>query len=135
MQSIFSSPYVHVYHYKEHQILHIKWAEIAEDMSSEDFKHHITTFVEKVKEYKVRGFIIDSLKGHFIMNISIQEWHDKEIVPHYLANNIEKIAIILPEKDFFALVSLQQAFDEAQAQKLQRKLFQNIEEAIEWMKV
>ncbi len=78
--------------------------------------------------------MVNSLQGHFVMDMEVQEWHDREIAPRYIEQKIEKIAFVLPEKDFFAAISLEQAFDETQAQQLQTQFFQTYEEALQWIK-
>lgn len=134
MELVLSTNYLNTYYHQEYNILYSEWTEAANKISREEFKQHIIRFVEKVKEYRVHGFLTNSQKGHFVMDVSIQEWHDKEIAPYYLAYKLEKIGFVLPEADFFAAISLQQTFDETQAKQLQTKFFGNIDEAMEWIK-
>lgn len=135
MKLIFTTPYINIYYYESFNILYVEWTEIADTMTQEEFRAQIVTFVEEIKVYGAKGFLADSQKGHFTMNIDTQEWHDREIVPKYLAYGLTKIAFVLPEKDLFASISLQQTFDEVQAQRLQTRFFDNVENALEWIKI
>jgi hypothetical protein len=134
MELVLSTPYIKVHHYKDLNILYAEWSEMAGEMSQEDFKQQIITFVSKVKECEVKGFLVNSRQGHFTMGIDTQEWHEIEVVPKYLECKLEKIGFILPEKDFFAAVSLQQTFDETEARKLQTHFFDDLENAWAWIK-
>ncbi len=134
MQLILSTPYINVYLHEEFNILYSEWSEAAKKMAKVEFKEHIVNFVAKVKEHGVRGFLTNSQKGHITMDLEIQEWHDSEIAPLYVEYGLEKIGFVLPEKDFFASISLQQTFDEAQAQQLRTKFFGNLDDALAWIK-
>lgn len=134
MELVLSTPYIKVHYHKDFNILYSEWSEMAKEMSDEDFKQHIINFVSKMKEYKVKGFLVNSLQGHFTVGIDMQEWHDSEIIPKYLEYSLEKIGFILPEKDFFAAVSVQQTFDETEARKLQTRFFDSVENAWAWIK-
>jgi hypothetical protein len=134
MQLVLSTNYLNTYLHQDYNILYSEWTESASKISREEFKQHIVDFLERIKKYKVRGFLTNSQKGHFTMDVGVQEWHDKEIAPHYIANGLKKIGFVLPEKDFFAAISLQQTFDETHAQQLQTKFFNTVEDAMNWIK-
>lgn len=140
MELVLSTKHLNTYHHPEYNILYSEWAEAANQMSREEFKQDLIAFVEKVKEYRVRGFLTNSQKGHFTMSVEIQEWHDQEIAPYYVEYNLEKIAFVISEKDLIAAmekglyssIALQQAFEEEEAKKLQTRFFDNQEEALKW---
>lgn len=138
MQPIFSTDYLSIYYKDDLNILYVEWSEKAKNIDKKEFEKHIIHFATYIGEYSakysVKGFLANSLKGHFTMDIDTQAWHDEVIAPQYLAYGLKKIGFILPEKDFFAAVSLQQAFDEPQAQQLKTAFFDNLEDALAWMK-
>lgn len=138
MKLILSTDYIDVYYREDLNILYAEWSKKAKSMDREEFKKHIIDFVAYISEYSTKygllGFLTNSQKGHFTMDIDIQAWHDEVIAPQYLAYRIEKIGFVLPKEDFFAAISLQQTFEEAQAQQLQTRFFSNLEDALAWMK-
>jgi len=134
MKQILSVDYMSVYHQEDINILYIEWAKKASNMSIDEFQRCIIAFVSLLGEYKARGFLVNSKKGHFTMGTDAQAWHDEVIAPQYLTYGLEKIGFVLPEKDFFAAISLQQTFEEAQAKQLQTRFFSDLEEALAWMK-
>lgn len=134
MELVLSTPYIKVHHYKDFNILYAEWSKTAGEILQEDFKQQIINFVSIIRDYKIKGFLVNSQQGHFTMGIDIQEWHEVEVIPKYLEHKLEKIGFILPEKDFFAAVSLQQTFDETQARKLQTRFFDSVENAWAWIK-
>ncbi len=134
MELVLSTPYIEVHYYKDFNILYAEWSKIAGKMSQQDFKQEIIAFVGKIVESGANGFLVNSQQGHFTMGVDIQEWHETEIIPKYLEYNIKKIGFVLPEKDFFASLSLEQTFDETKARKLQTRFFDSIENAWAWIK-
>ncbi len=134
MELILSTPYYTIHHDASIHAFSVEWSAKAERISKDEFKKRVSQFVTMVKEYHIKKFLVNSLQGHFVMDIEVQEWHDREIAPRYIEQKIEKIAFVLPEKDFFAAISLEQAFDETQAQQLQTQFFQTYEEALQWIK-
>jgi hypothetical protein len=134
MELILSTPYYTIHHDASVHTFFVEWSDKAEKISKEEFKKHLSQFVTKVREYHIKKFLVNSLRGHFVMDMEVQEWHDREIAPRYIEQKIEKIAFVLPEKDFFAAISLEQAFEETQAQLLQTQFFQTYEEALQWIK-
>jgi hypothetical protein len=116
------------------QIFYSEWEASSYQMDREDFRKAIVAFAQKIREYKVRGFLTNSQKGHFTMDVDIQDWHDTEIAPTYVEVGISKIGFVLPDDGFFAAMSLQQTFEETQAKQLQTRFFNNLDEAMEWIK-
>lgn len=133
MKLIFKTHYYQLFYIKDLAIIYIDWSESANKMTISELKQHIRDLVPQIETYQLSGFLINSQKGHFTMTIEIQEWHDQEIVPQYIKYGLKKLAFVLPEKDFFAAVSLQQTFDETQAKQLQTKFFSNLEDAMKWI--
>jgi hypothetical protein len=134
MKLVLSTTHLKTYFYEEYNIFYSEWETSANQMSREEFKQAIIEFANRIREYKVRGFLTNSQKGHFTMDIGIQEWHDQEVAPIYVEVGVKKIGFILPDDDFFAAISLQQTFDETQAKQLQTNFFNSKETAMDWMK-
>ncbi|MCS6821246.1 MAG: STAS/SEC14 domain-containing protein [Microscillaceae bacterium] len=130
---VLSTNFWDVYSDESHSLLEITWKPTANNISETEFKAHLQSFVEAIHQHQVKRFLVDSKAGHFVMNVGIQAWHDAEIVPHYLQAQIQKIAFVVPEHNFVAAVSIEQTFDETQAQQLQTRYFDNLASARAWI--
>ncbi len=114
-------------------VFFVKWYKGCEHISTEEFQERLHRFVEHIKTHTAKGFYVDSTEGHVILTPSVQEWHDKEIVPAYARYGLRRIAFAVPA-DLFAEISLQQTFEEQQASNLlEARFFPNVEEARAWV--
>ncbi|MBD0400814.1 hypothetical protein [Flammeovirga sp. EKP202] len=108
-------------------------------MDDISFKNHISSFANLIEtdgaSHEVKSFVVDTRAYHFVMNLNIQEWHDKEIIPRYLNSGIKKIAFCL-SGDLIRDLSIEQTFDESQAQsdELSTLYFQDLRKALAWAK-
>ncbi|TAE72652.1 MAG: hypothetical protein EAZ85_09155 [Bacteroidetes bacterium] len=116
----------------DNNVMYITWLEDAANMEDEDFKLHLILFTDSLKEHNCDKFMVDTRYGHVVMGLDIQEWHDSQIVPIYLALGIKKIAFILPE-DAFVSMSLTQTFEEEKGQLLNTRYFDDEKNALEWI--
>ncbi len=124
--------YWQIVHKADANLLYITWKGTAADMPENEFKNHLLRFVELLRTTESKKFLVDAYAGHFIMLPHIQEWHDRTIVPQYQAMGIRRIAFVYPD-DIAQLMSLEQTFDEKQAQQLLTRFFSSVDEAQAWV--
>jgi len=129
---IFQKEFIWADFYPDSKIFCLEWQAGSENISDELFKSYLLDFVQLFDLYQVKGFLVDSRKGHITMDEEIQRWHDQEIAPVYTHNNIEKIAFVMP-LDIFAEVSISQAFDEATGSTLTTNYFDDLDLALAWI--
>jgi hypothetical protein len=124
--------YWQIVHNANANLLHVTWKETASDMPENEFKDHLLRFVELLRATEAKKFLVDASAGHFIMLPHVQEWHDRIIVPQYKAMGIRRIAFVYPD-DIVQAISLDQAFDEKQAQQLLTRFFSSMDKAQAWV--
>ncbi len=94
----------------------IYWKDAQEDIREEVFKQYLLDFTNMAKDYKACGFLVDTRPYHYVMNPDFQAWHDNVIIPRYKEIGFRKIVFILNEENFIASLSVEQTFQEEQAQ-------------------
>ncbi|MCU0444121.1 MAG: hypothetical protein MUE85_04330 [Microscillaceae bacterium] len=132
LQLVRELPFLMIYFNAEQQIFELYWRRQNFEMSQEEFKSYIDQFSQLFQTYKARGFYVDTRAYHITMDIELQAWHDRYIVPRYLAGGVQKIAFVLPYC-FISSISIEQAFDEPQARQLQVKYFEDEARARAWI--
>ncbi len=133
MNIILDTPFWTVKLDKELAILRVKWKIGAENIATTDFKQHLLAFCDEIEKHKVRGFLVDARQAHVVILSDLQDWHDATIAPRYVANQLEKIAFLMPS-DIFATVSINQTFNETSASKLAFRYFDDPAEAEIWFR-
>ena len=113
------------------KVMEANWLEQA-NLEGDEFMAYLEKWTSYVEQYQPNGFLVDSRKGHIVISIEIQEWHDTKIIPRYIGAGVKKIAFILPD-DIFAVVSLEQTFSEKASRKIDTRYFADIEEARIWL--
>jgi hypothetical protein len=130
-----SSPFFRMSFWEVHRLAYGEWLPTASSMTEDEFKDHIQQLADALRTCGADKFLIDCTKGHFLMTIDIQEWHDEVIAPQYTEIGIQKIAFIVTEIDFYNRVAIELTFDETQAKKLQTRFFDEPELAWAFMMV
>lgn len=125
-------PFLIVYLNENEQIFEAYWQKREEEMTSEEFKEHLEAFAQLFEKYSVKAFYVDTRAYHITMSVEIQTWHDENIVPKYIASGVQKIAFVMPDELIQAL-SIEQAFEEPQAQQLAVRHFENEIDARKWI--
>lgn len=134
MKKIINTPYLSVSLDSETALTHFTWTEKAKFMTDQEFREHLREFTKKIAEYRIKKALVDSRLGHFVLSVEMQVWHDQEIVPFYIEHGFKKIAFLMPE-DLFEALSLEQTFEEKEAQKLDVQYFTDYEMALAWIKI
>jgi hypothetical protein len=132
LQTVLELPYLVVYLNQEAEIFELYWRKNKEEMTGAEFQRYLDTFSQLFEKYKIRGFYVDTRAYHITMDVAIQAWHDKYIIPRYVAGGVQKIAFVLPYENISAL-SIEQTFDEPQASQLAVRYFESESRAREWI--
>lgn len=131
-QEVLHLPFLTVYLNQKARLFECTWHKEDREMKDSELIEHLEEFAKLFSQYQVRGFYVDTRQYHAIMSIEIQEWHDEHIVPKYIEGGVEKIAFVMT-KDFMPALTIEQAFDEPQAQKLKTRFFEDEMKAKKWI--
>lgn len=130
MEKIFEEEFLEAFLNEKLNIVEATWRRgfKNQEIGTQEFKNHLISFVKLLKKFSVKGFLVNAKEYHFTVPVDLQEWHDKEIIPEYIELGIEKSVFILPD-DLFANVSINQTFEENEAQKINTQFVDSLEEA------
>jgi hypothetical protein len=121
-----------VYADPEAGLMEAYWLEQAK-LEGQAFRDYLDTWATLIEQNRPLGFLVDSRRGHLAMTPDIQDWHDSQIVPRYIAAGVRKVAFILPE-DVFAALSIELMFDEKESRKLATQYFDDSDKALVWLR-
>jgi hypothetical protein len=130
---ITETPYCAMYSNPNRQSLDVVWFDSTEHMTNEEFREHLLLFAATTEEHQPRFLFVYAQNMRHAIAAPTQEWHDEYIVPRYSRAGVERMAFMLPES-FFARLSHEQTFEEAQAQQLiETQFFTDEGEADAWL--
>ncbi|GAB4397883.1 MAG: hypothetical protein OHK0053_15370 [Microscillaceae bacterium] len=132
MPVILEMPYLEVHFLPEQDRIEAFWMEQEAPIDENTFQNHIDRFSQLFEVYPVPVFLVDNRATSVVMSIQLQEWHDTQIVPRYIAAGVKKIAFVMTE-EFMTALSVEQTFEEPKAQVLQVGYFREREEARSWL--
>ncbi|HAS46870.1 MAG TPA: hypothetical protein DCS93_40670 [Microscillaceae bacterium] len=133
MQKIFENEFVSTYFDTHTQMAKNIWKEQSQYLTDIQFKDLFTHLQPTIFSYAVTRLMIDVRLFKFVIEPDLQEWTTEYVIDNYAKNGIAKIATILPSS-IFERVSLQQTFNENITEKgLQRKQFDDEEQAKTWL--
>ncbi|MCU0449717.1 MAG: hypothetical protein MUC97_07695 [Bernardetiaceae bacterium] len=132
MHPVFSSRYLKVDHCAPLPLLYAKWTPQASLMTEGEFVDHVEQFVALVKSYRTEAFLINCQEGHFLLRPDLQEWHDQEIVPQYLAQGVRRIGVVVAQDDFYTNLAMELTFGEELASQLSTRFFADPDSAWAW---
>lgn len=134
MEIVYENEYVTMQHNAEEKVTEQVWYATSENMTEEEFKEFMNFWREFVIENGVKYHLIDAKEFIFTIEPEVQNWVATEVVGPAVQQGFEKIAQILPEKDLFAQVSVEQTMDEnAQQGGLNFAHFASVEEGRKWL--
>lgn len=129
MEKVLDRKFLEAFYNPELNILEATWLNVGEEISEEEFKETVSEFAQTTLQYRVRGFISDTQRYHYVINPEVQAWHDTVIIPQYVKAGVEQIVFVLDQKNLFAALSLEQTFEEEQASSINTDFADNLENA------
>ncbi|NJL11719.1 MAG: hypothetical protein HC913_00955 [Microscillaceae bacterium] len=132
MPLVLEMSHLEVHFLPEQDRIEAYWIERDIPMDEPTFRNHIEQFARLFEVYPVPAFLVDNRLSSIAMSIQLQEWHDTQIVPRYIAAGVKKIAFVMTEK-FMTALSVEQTFQEPRAQELEVAYFSERTEARIWL--
>lgn len=108
------------------------WKSTSEDMTDDEFKIEMTSYVEVVEKYQVPKLLLNLRNGSYTVAPEVQEWVADEIAPRAIQAGQNKIATILSQ-NIFSQVSTQQMMEEGDIPLIQQQYFEDVETASQWL--
>ena len=119
---------------KELSLMQMRWInQENQEMQEEDFKYTLLMCLELIKIHKPSSFLLNSELLTFPIVPELQEWADENIsLP--TTEIIKKMAVVMP-KTLVEQLSMEQVFDEKEAQKYETQFFGNYQQAFDWLTI
>ncbi len=132
MDKIFESPYFIIYHDDELNINLIRWTTKILLLNEQDYKEGIINAFKKINETKAEYLIIDNSDAVYPITETLQNWIIENIFP--MNKNYKKVAYIYSQ-DSLTSMNIEEIVNKIKAgqQNMERNLFSNINDAIEWL--
>ena len=123
-----------IYFDKELSIMELHWInQESEEMQEKHFKEGLLLCLELVQINKPSSFLLNSELLTFPIVPELQEWADENIsLP--TTEIIKKMAVVMP-KTLVEQLSMEQVFDEKEAQKYETQFFGNYQQAFDWLTI
>lgn len=129
MEKIKEKKFWDIYYNINLNILELYWKNTGSELNPEAFKSYLLELVQVIAKYKPKGFLVDSRAYHIVMSPKFQIWHDQKIIPSYVDNGISNIVFVLNQEEMIVNLSLEQTFDEEEAQIIQTHFTDSLEKA------
>ena len=110
-------------------VIRLDWKEGTSSMTGEDFKKELTFFADQVEAKKAHGILVDVSQFRHKPGPDIEEWRLKNISGRYDAAGVRRFAFLFPES-----VATPPAMKSSPAEKFETRAFNNVEEALAWLK-
>jgi hypothetical protein len=130
MEKLYESEFKVTLYEPENSLIINNWKD-EKEMTDEDFKEEIISWVELVEKYNPENLIADTRKFNYTVSVELQEWNEKKVFPRLANAGVKKFAVIESE-ELVAQLSLEQTMDVA-GDVMQHQFFTSQDEARAWM--
>ncbi len=130
MEKLYESDFKITLYEPENSLIINNWKD-EKEMTDDDFKKEIISWVELVEKYKPENLIADTRKFNYTISVELQEWNEKKVFPRLAKAGVKKFAVIESE-ELVAQLSLEQTMD-ASEDVMQHQFFTSQDEARAWM--
>lgn len=110
-------------------VIRLDWKEGTSSMTGEEFKKELTLFADHVEAKKAHGILVDVKNMRHKPEPDIEEWRVKNVSGRYYAAGVRRFAFLFPES-----VGTPPAMKSSPADKFETRAFNNVEEALAWLK-
>lgn len=133
MQTIYKSDYCEYIFHSEMNLLIGRWFN-TDHMTQDTFKNELLNGeLFSIKEYKPKVYLVDTSSFQLPIAPDTQQWMVENISVNYAKYGVKKIAF-LSSKSFVVQLSIQQSNGESVDREVEKKHFNNEEEALNWLK-
>ncbi len=134
MNNLYHSPFLSVDYDAAHSFIAICWLEGTREMTEEEFKYEVKSYLETLKKHPVKRILNNLQKMEFGISPDLQTWYSKQTKNNEMQP--EKIAMLMP-KDFISELGFEQTREIVQKKRpevnYKLKYFENEEEARNWV--
>jgi hypothetical protein len=135
MKTLFTDDYIDIYELdapSSARVLKLLWKPSSEHLSEKDYKRHIHTWADTVRDMRPHAVLVDTRKHLVSIDLPMQTWFVENIFPKYAQSGMTKLAFIESE-DFISQISIEQTMDEDTNVPFKTAYFDTEEKALQWI--
>jgi len=132
MKTVYESKFKVVLADEEHQLLYKIWSVETKVMTDEEFKYEMTQYGILVAKYKPTKELVSMVDFDFTIKVELQNWVSNTIFAIYDLIGL-KYAAFVNSPELIPQLSLEQAMEEGDGAKLQKRYFNSEQEAFDWI--
>lgn len=129
---VYESHFQKILFSKEDFIFEIEWKNTKE-LEDEIYREEVENQLETFEQHQGRGLLIDTSNFVFGIVPETQEWAAENVFPRAQKAGITHTAVLV-SSDFIAQLSIEQNMDEDVNPLISQKLFDDKEQARDWLK-
>ncbi len=134
MKKIISNAYYTAFNDPDRSINLIRWTQKILNLTTEEYKKGIIRAFTSLNNFPADYLIIDNTDAIYPITETLEEWIIENVVP--LNSHYKKVAYIYP-KDFLTRMGIEEIVNKSEEidenVKKRRNIFNNLDEAIEWI--
>jgi restriction endonuclease len=134
MQSVYKNQYVEILIDPGRALVVDNWNESSSRMMADEFQEFCSLWTHIVQKYELQCALTDSREMRFIITPDLQDFANSQM-QKAIASGFRKHALLVPQNDLFAEVSLDQFVEEVEktAGEVVSKVFDSQEKAMQWL--
>jgi hypothetical protein len=125
--------FINIFFDEHKKIWFHEWLDGNEAISEKELKNTITEELDLLKIYSPTFFVSDDSNRKCVFTIDIQNWIASVGNEACISIGLKAFAVILPS-ELIALLSTEQAIDEAGKTPYELKIFDDKKKALEWIR-
>jgi len=128
---LYNSKYLTVNYLEVQFLFHIKWTDLAKELSEQEIKDELINFTSKMVKRKARHIFCDITNIEHFVNKDFLNYWDKNILEKIASIKIDKKAILLSNilKNSFENYT----FDVSENNKIEIQFFGESQKAMKWL--
>jgi len=132
MKTVYESNFKVVLADEKHQLLYKRWSTETKMMTDKEFKHEMTQYGILVTKYRPNKELVNMMNFDFTIKIELQNWVSRTVFTIYDEVGL-KYAAFVNTPELIPQLSLEQAMEEGDGAKLQKRYFDSEQEAFNWI--
>jgi hypothetical protein len=131
MEHVFISTHQDIVYSAADQLLAVTWKNTSL-MDESTYRQEVLDQLGQIQQLKPKRILLNTKHFDFLISPEIQHWSNIEVIPHVLAAQVEKTAIIVSE-DLIAQISIEQQMEDNSEFNPKVKYFADQQSAEKWL--
>ena len=131
-KKVLDNKYLTIYFDDEKSFMEAICNEKSKEFSDDDYRKTAMQYADTALQYKPELILVDHTNFFYTITPSMQEWINQNILPKLFKAGVHKLAIV-KSPYIFTEISVEQIITQANSDPIKKKLFNNKDEALQWL--